>query len=66
MASKSLGVTIKRVRERQHMTQAALAEAAGVHRVYIAQIEGGTKVPSIATLEKIAKALGVKAGRLLE
>jgi transcriptional regulator with XRE-family HTH domain len=66
MVSKSLGVTIKRVRERQHMTQAALAEAAGVHRVYIAQIEGGTKVPSIATLEKIAKALGVKAGRLLE
>jgi hypothetical protein len=36
-----------------------------VHRVY-AQIEGQTKVPSIATLERIAKALGVKVGRLLE
>jgi transcriptional regulator with XRE-family HTH domain len=48
------------------MTQAALAKAAGVHRVYVAQIEAQTKVPSVATLEKIAKALNVKVGRLLE
>jgi transcriptional regulator with XRE-family HTH domain len=59
-------VTIKRLRERRGLTQAALAKAAGVHRVYVAQIEGQTKVPSIATLEKLAKALGVKVGRLLE
>jgi transcriptional regulator with XRE-family HTH domain len=48
------------------MTQAKLAELVGVHRIYIAQIEGQTKVPSLATLEKLAKALGVKVGRLLE
>jgi transcriptional regulator with XRE-family HTH domain len=48
------------------MTQAQLAERADVHRIYVAQIEAGTKVPSIATLEKLAKALGVKVGRLLE
>jgi ATP-dependent DNA ligase len=30
------------------------------------QVGEQTKVPSIATLEKLAKALGVKAGRLLE
>lgn len=33
---------------------------------YVAQIEGQTKVPSLATLEKLAKALNVKVGRLLE
>jgi transcriptional regulator with XRE-family HTH domain len=59
-------MTIKRLRKRRGLTQAALAKAAGVHRVYVAQIEGQTKVPSIATLEKLAKALGVKVGRLLE
>jgi len=48
------------------MTQAKLAELAGVHRIYIAQIEAATKVPSLKTLEKIADALGVKVGRLLE
>ena len=66
MSPKRLGVTIKRLRERRGLTQAALAKAAGVHRVYVAQIEGQTKVPSIATLEKLAKALNVKVGRLLE
>jgi DNA-binding Xre family transcriptional regulator len=37
-----------------------------VHRVYVALIEGQAKVLSIATLEKLAKALGVKVGGLLE
>ena len=68
MSPKKLGMTLKRIRTKgkRKMTQAALAEAVGVHRIYIAQIEGGSKVPSIATLEKIAKALNVKVGRLLE
>jgi XRE family transcriptional regulator, regulator of sulfur utilization len=66
VSPKRLGVTIKRLRERRGMTQETLAKLAGVHRVYVAQIEGQTKVPSIATLEKLAKALGVKVGRLLE
>src|SRR5262249_24203991 len=66
MPPKRLGMTIKRLRERRGLTQAALAKRAGVHRVYLAQIETQTKVTSIATLEKIAKALNVKVGRLLE
>jgi transcriptional regulator with XRE-family HTH domain len=64
--SKKLGVTIKRFRERRGLTQEALAKKAGLHRVYVAQIEGQTKVPSLAALEKLAKALRVKVGRLLE
>ncbi|MGH3118980.1 MAG: helix-turn-helix domain-containing protein [Gaiellales bacterium] len=67
---KRLGMTLKRLRQgkgkKPKMTQAQLAEKAGVHRIYIAQIEAGTKVPSIATLEKVAKVLGVPVGRLLE
>lgn len=43
-----------------------LAKKAGLHRVYVAQIEGQTKVPSLATLEKLAKALRVKVTKLLE
>ena len=66
MSPKRLGVTVKRLRERRGLTQEALGNAAGIHRVYVAQIEAQTKVPSIATLEKIAKALKVKVGRLLE
>jgi transcriptional regulator with XRE-family HTH domain len=57
---------VKRLRTKKRMTQAVLAEKAGVHRIYIAQIEAETKRPSLATLEKIAKALNVKMSKLLE
>ncbi len=66
MSPKRLGMTIKRLRKERGLTQEALAEKAGVHRVYIAQIEAQSKVPSLATLEKLAKVLKVKVGRLLE
>jgi transcriptional regulator with XRE-family HTH domain len=58
-------MTIKRLREQKGLTQEALADKAGIHRVYLAQIEAATKTPSIATLEKIAKALKVKTAELL-
>jgi transcriptional regulator with XRE-family HTH domain len=60
LSPKRLGVTIKKLRTERNMTQEELAQKVGVHRVYIAQIESATKVPSIATLEKLAKALRVK------
>jgi transcriptional regulator with XRE-family HTH domain len=66
MSPRNLGVTLKRIRNLKKLTQVALGKAAKVHPVYIAQIEAGTKVPSIATLEKIAKALNVRVGRLLD
>jgi transcriptional regulator with XRE-family HTH domain len=66
LSPKRLGVAIKRRRKQRKMTQAALADTVGVHRIYIAQIEAATKTPSIATLEKIAKALKVKVAELLK
>ena len=59
-------MTLQRLRKSRGMTQAELAKKAKLHRIYVAQIEGQTKVPSLAALEKLAKALGVKVGRLLE
>ena len=56
---------MRRLREQRGLTQEALATKAGIHRVYLAQIEASTKVPSIAMLEKLAKALRVKARDLL-
>jgi transcriptional regulator with XRE-family HTH domain len=49
------------------MTQGQLAKSAGVTQGYIAQLEGGTKKnPSLPTLKKLARALGVPVGELLE
>lgn len=53
------------------MTQAALAKKARISRVHLANVESADNAahhrsPSLAVLERIAKALGVKVGRLLE
>jgi DNA-binding XRE family transcriptional regulator len=46
-------------RDLRGMTQAALAERSGVNRVTVAEIETGRKQGSVATLRKLAGALGV-------
>jgi transcriptional regulator with XRE-family HTH domain len=48
------------------MTQEALAEKAGISRTYLARVETGKHDPTASVLEKLAKVLGVKVGRLLE
>jgi DNA-binding XRE family transcriptional regulator len=46
-------------RDLRGMTQAVLAERSGVNRVTVAEIETGRKQGSVATLRKLAGALGV-------
>ena len=43
----------------------ALADAAGVSKPYVSQIEGGKRAGTAATLRKLAVALGVPPGTLL-
>jgi transcriptional regulator with XRE-family HTH domain len=57
--------TLRRLRERRGLTQAALAEKAGTHPVSIAKYETGTRVPSVEQLEKLAKALKTTTDSLL-
>ena len=58
-------MTLKRLRHRKGLTQAALATRAKLHRVYVAQIEAQAKIPSLAALDRLAKALGVPVRELL-
>lgn len=46
-------------RDLRGLTQAALAERAGVGRVTVAEIETGRKQGSVATLRALADALGI-------
>jgi DNA-binding XRE family transcriptional regulator len=46
-------------REHRGLTQQALSDLSGVNRVQIANIEAGTKSGSVATLVKLAVALGL-------
>lgn len=55
-----LGQQIKGLRTKRRMTQTQLAEAATVGLSFIAKVEAGHRLPSMATLEAIAEALGAR------
>ena len=51
----SIGEQIKRVRTNKGLSQQDFAEATGLSRTYISDLENNRKSPSVKTLEKIAK-----------
>jgi len=62
----SIGERIQRARKVAELSLNALAEASGVSKGYISQLENGGAVnPSIDTLKKIAVALGLTPQDLL-
>ncbi len=63
---KSLGTRIKKLRNNLGLTQASLAERAELDIGYLAQLERGLKAPSLDALSRIADALKVKPGFLLD
>jgi XRE family transcriptional regulator of biofilm formation len=64
---RRLATVIQKLRRAQGMTQEELARKAGVTRPYISHLESGLKKnPSLPTLKKLAKALGVPVAALLE
>jgi transcriptional regulator with XRE-family HTH domain len=61
-----IAMRIKVLRARRKMTQAKLAKRSGISHGYLARLETGRQDPTITTLEKLAKALGVKVQTLLD
>jgi transcriptional regulator with XRE-family HTH domain len=57
---------LKQLREAKGWTQEQLAAKAGYSRAYIARLEIGRHDPPLSALEKLAKALKVKVGKLVE
>lgn len=56
---------IKKVREKQGLTQEQLAFQVNVTKEYISYIENGHKQPSISLLKKIAKELNTTVKALI-
>jgi transcriptional regulator with XRE-family HTH domain len=64
--SAKLGQNMKRIRAKKKMSQGDIARALEVDRGYISNIENGKKNPTLATIQKLANALGVSADELLK
>lgn len=62
----AFGTNLREARERLGLTQEQIAERSGVHATEVSRIEGGKRDPKVSTLERLAKAVEVKPGRLLD
>lgn len=62
---KTIGKKVKKRRTSLGLTQEELAEKVGISRTYMGFVEQGRNVPTLETLEKIARALKVKTSELL-
>lgn len=60
------GENIRRMRTKQLITQQKLAELAGLSVTQVYRIEKQQQTPHFATIQKLAKALGVEAKSLVE
>ncbi len=63
---RRVGLNLKRLREELGLSQEAFADQCGLHRTYISGIERGVRNPTVVILDKIARALKVPAGQLLD
>lgn len=59
------GHHLRKLREKQGLTQEELADLANMHVTYIGQIERGIRNPSLINLQKLAKAMKITGGELL-
>jgi transcriptional regulator with XRE-family HTH domain len=63
---RRVGLNLKRERSIKGWSQEELADQSGLHRTYISGLERGLRNPTIVVLGKLATALGVSAGKLVD
>ena len=63
--ARAFGKAVKAERERLELSQERLGELAKLDRTYVSGLERATRNPTLATMEKLAKALGVPLSKLV-
>lgn len=61
-----LAKNLRSLRLEKGLSQEAFADEAGLHRTYVSDLERGFRNPTITVVEKVASALNVSVGRLLD
>lgn len=57
---------MRAARLKLEMSQEQVAERSGVHATEVSRIEAGKRDPRVSTVERLARAVEVRPGQLLE
>ena len=63
--NQAIAKAISKFRQAANLSQEGLADAAGIHRTYVSQIERGLKSPTLHVLISIADALNINASNIV-
>jgi transcriptional regulator with XRE-family HTH domain len=61
-----LGPNLREARLKLELSQEQVAERSGVHATEVSRIEAGKRDPRVSTVERLAKAVRLPPGQLLE
>ncbi|MFA5954923.1 MAG: helix-turn-helix transcriptional regulator [Patescibacteria group bacterium] len=64
--AQKLGRNLKRIRTKKGITQGDIVRSLGMPKSFVSSIENGRTNPTLATIAKIAKAIGVSVGELMK
>ena len=64
--AKKLGQNLKRIRMKKGISQGDIVRTLGMPKSFVSSIENGKTNPTLATIVKIAKAIGVSVGELIK
>jgi len=64
--SAKLGKNLKRIRTAKGISQGEIGRILGVDKGFVSNIENGKTNPTLATISKLAEAIGVSTDELLK
>jgi len=64
--AKKLGQNLKRIRTKKGISQGDIVKILSMPKSFVSSIENGKTNPTLATIAKIAKAIGVSVDKLLK
>jgi len=64
--AERLGKNLKRIRTTKGISQGEIGRILEVDKSFVSNIENGKTNPTLATIAKIAKAIGVSVGELMK
>jgi len=64
--AQKLGENLKRIRTEKGISQGDIVRKLGMPKSFVSNIENGKTNPTLATIAKLAKAIGVSVGELMQ